>query len=253
MQNQYQNKIEIEDLKKEVNKINSILSLIINPNKNQSVAVYNPNRPYSKHDNILLDLDSYFKLSILKLIDDEQLSRDQRKSKIVIIGLSKTDNDQRTINRLFKSLNQPLPISFERLKSRRPEGEFPGPVICELINVFHVEKILKESYKLKSFDEFKNVYKYGEDKYSTKNKISEPNFSQNLNKSTAVHGKQDQCASAKLPNSNFDQNKAQIDSNKSDFLDKSFKRLSNQDFKCLKLNQKRHSLQNQSSKNFKTT
>ncbi|CAF0989180.1 unnamed protein product [Brachionus calyciflorus] len=301
MQNQNKIQIEIEDFKKEVIKINSILSLIISPLKNKSLADINPNRPYFKPVNNLIDLDSFFKLSILKLIDDEHFSRDQRKSKIVIIGLLKTDNDQRTINRLFKSLKQPMPISFERLKSRRSRSNFPEPVICELVDVFHVEKILKESYKLKSFEEFQNVYvnpsltinerilnslgkkinnnkKYAKAKYSPNHLLSEKNFSQNLNKSTAGPGKQDQCTSAKLPNSSFNQNNAQSDSNKSNLVlsstnlklseqnfsqnlnkstagpgklpDKSIKRLSNQGLNCFKHNQRRHSLQTQTIKNF---
>ncbi|CAF0870440.1 unnamed protein product [Brachionus calyciflorus] len=189
----------------------------------------------SRPDCNLFELNNSCKLSIIKLIEEEHRSREQRKSKIVLTGLPYTGNDKKSISRLFKSLNQTMPIYFERIKSKQSSNNYPMPVICELCSSYQVQKLLKISHKLKSIKEFHNVYI---NPYFTANeriissferklkKINfETNFSnnstnlkqndqspnQNLNKSTVASTKPDKCSSVTAPSSSFDQNKTKID------------------------------------------
>ncbi|CAF0998135.1 unnamed protein product, partial [Brachionus calyciflorus] len=145
---EFKNMIEYLDRKVSLN--SNLLSLILNPEVSQTKNKVSENY---EHYN-LIDLNNNFKLSIIKLISDELMLREQRKKNIVIIGLPNTGNDNKLINRIFRTLNQPFPISFNRLKSnaRNPV------IICQLKSDYHVRSILKSAYNLRSTIEFKNVY-----------------------------------------------------------------------------------------------
>ncbi|RNA23157.1 Sentrin-specific protease [Brachionus plicatilis] len=136
-----------------VSKLVSTLSIIFGPCIEQFEPVING---HEKRNNIL-NFGCYFSLSIVDLIDREQQQRHERKQSIVLLSLNKTIDDKQQIYQIFKTLKQPMPIKITRLKTTNSKN-YPEPVICDLISEHHVKQILNTSYKLKSINEFKNIY-----------------------------------------------------------------------------------------------
>ena len=115
------------------------------------------------HINGIPELNSRsLQLAIVKLIDDEYEARRQRRNQITILGINPNTqkNELNSIDRLFKYLKQEPPLTVTRLYPRcsNIQQNYPGPIICELRSEYDVQKIIANSFRLRSNREFKNVY-----------------------------------------------------------------------------------------------
>ncbi|CAF0865905.1 unnamed protein product [Brachionus calyciflorus] len=142
----------------EVNKINSIISLLFSPNQmlrdNNNVIDENTEQSSVK----LIELSKCLKLSILKFIEDEYQVREQRRRQLIKIGLPLRGNDNNTINRLFRTLRQPSPKNFKCLNSNVNSKHKSTPIVCEFYHENEVHKLLKNVYRLKQTTGFEKVY-----------------------------------------------------------------------------------------------
>ncbi|CAF0837588.1 unnamed protein product [Brachionus calyciflorus] len=150
----YHLKLNEHPLNQEVSKINSFISLLLS--KHQGLSNH---ENFNEDSNIkLIELSKCFQLSVLKFIDDEYRTRNERKRQIIIIGLPFKGNDLYLINRLFDSLGLSRPVYFKRLKSNVSSTNECPPVICDLKDENQVKLMLKERYRLRNLCEFKKVY-----------------------------------------------------------------------------------------------
>ncbi|CAF0801175.1 unnamed protein product [Brachionus calyciflorus] len=152
--NDFNNRLNI--LENSVSEIYSLLFPIHSPKK------FTLNNSHLTNSDLILNqvnsnYRSDFKIEILKILDNELNERFKRKNQVIILGLKRTD-DYKSLNIIFKSLNQPIPLKFNRLTTTNRENNYPNPLICDLKNEHHVENLLICAHKLKYIGDFENVY-----------------------------------------------------------------------------------------------
>ena len=84
---------------------------------------------------------SFFKTSILTIIEQERLQRLNRQNKIIILGLMESNDDFVEIKKIFKLLNQKPPHFFQRMVKNDRNSKYQRPFICNLESLYHVKQI----------------------------------------------------------------------------------------------------------------